>query len=81
MMLRRAAWLVVGDVVRIEGTGPRVLWKVAKVQRPIDAAGRPEVEVMLAGLGERTQFAFRCFTDDLIEVMPQPTNVDVRGRK
>jgi hypothetical protein len=80
MMLRRAGLLAVGDWVRLEVTGTRVLWQVARVERPIDAAGRPELEVTLGRPREDAPFAFRCFLDDLIEIMPQPIDIDMRGR-
>lgn len=78
MILRRASLLTVGDWVRLEVTGNRWLWQVEKVQR-VYAAGRGELEVVLSRPGEAEAFPFRCFLDDLVEVMPQP--LDQRGRK
>ena len=77
MMLRRASLLVQGDWVRLEATGTRVLWQVAQLQR-IYGTGRGELEVVLSRVGEHGQFPFRCFLDDLVEIMPQP--LDERGR-
>ena len=78
MILRRAALLAVGDFVWLEVTASRVLWEVAQVQR-IYGTGRGELDVVLTRhVGEPGQFAFRCFLDDLVAIMPQP--LDERGR-
>ncbi len=78
MILRRASLLVVGDWVRLEVTGNRWLWQVGKIER-IFTGEHSQLEVVLSRPTELGAFRFRCFPDDLVEVMPQP--LDDRGRR